>query len=357
MNKRISRLVMEVAQEVRAELKDKHGLTDKELQRHQERIKAAGHKFPIGLALLPIDQMWIDYEVQRDVIVNHVLKIIRKFDPRIVGAASCVRFHKSKFPDRYYAYDGQHRTLAMAILGYTEVPACYVETEDERFASQAFEILNHSGSKKILTPDLHRIRLNLYAKGSTDEKSNILARRLQDQFDKLKIDLQETSKRKSPKQCGPNFHWYSHFESAYKAIEADPSGQLLHDALDAIQHTWPNDDHIDQGVLIGLTQQYRWNKDLAVTQPADWMRQLLAEVGRYFSSSLTAHRMASQQWTHAVGSGSWSAPQGMGSFLREIYKLNPNATLTLPYKGTTVGIADRSNICAALKPALEIQND
>lgn len=350
MTKRISRLVVEVAQEVHRELKEKYGLTDKELDRHKARIKSAGYGFPIGLALLKISDMWIDYEVQRDVIVKHVLNIIRKFDPRIVGAASCVRLPKSKFPNRYYAYDGQHRTIAMVILGFTEIPACYVETEDERFASHAFEILNDSGIKKIGKPDLHRIRLNLFAKGSEDI-ANRQAKKLQDQFDALDIDLQEANKRNNPNQCGPNKYWFSHFDYAYKGIKQDASGQALHDILDAIKTTWPNNEEIDQGVFIGLWQLNNWSKEMCIAQPAGWMKTVLKEVAKSFNSSHTVHEMAKAQWAHVVGN--WSAPDGAAKFIREVYKLR-NGKLTLPFKGHEIGIADKSNICDAVKPALGV---
>jgi hypothetical protein len=91
MTKRLSRLLSDVAAEVLVELKDKHNFTDKDLDRIKARIKSTGYGFPIGLALMDINDIWIDYEVQRDVIVKHVLNIVRKFDPRIVGSASCVR--------------------------------------------------------------------------------------------------------------------------------------------------------------------------------------------------------------------------------------------------------------------------
>lgn len=350
MTKRLSRLLSDVASETLAELKEKHGFTDKELARIQARIRSTGYGFPVGLALLKFDSIWIDYEVQRDVIAKHVLNIIRKFDPRIVGAASCVRLPNSKFPNRYYAYDGQHRMVAMWILGYTEVPACYVETDNERFASEAFEILNDSGIKKIGKPDLHRIRLNLFAKGSED-KLAVQARRLQDQFDALGIDLQEAKKRENPKQCGPNRYWFSHFDYAIKGIQQDPSGQSLYSILDAIKTTWPNNDEIDQGVFIGLWQLNNWTKEMCVAQPKGWMKQVLSEVAKNFDSGSIVHKMAKEQWEYTVGN--WSAPDAMAKFLREVYKLN-NGKLTLPYKGHEIGIADRSNICDAVKPALGV---
>jgi hypothetical protein len=354
MTKRLSRLLSEVAEETLEILKTKHGFTDKELDRIRTRIKSTGYGFPIGLALLKFDLIWIDYEVQREVIANHVLNIIRKFDPRIVGAASCVRLPKSKYPNRYYAYDGQHRMLAMWILGYTEIPACYVETDNERFASEAFEILNDSGIKKIGKPDLHRIRLHLFSKGSED-KAVLQARKLQNQFDTNKVDLQEQSHRKSPGKCGPNFNWYSHFDSSYKCIKQDPSGKTLNEILNAIRTVFPNQDEIDQGVFIGLMQMARLNIELTVDQPKDWMIQVLRDgVAKTFNDSHMVHKMAKDQWEFAVGN--WSAPDGMSKFMREMYKLH-GGKLTLPTKGHGLGILPdgdgRTNLCESLKPALQ----
>jgi hypothetical protein len=354
MTKRLSRLLSEVAEETLEVLKTKHGFTDKELTRIQTRIKSTGYGFPIGLALLKFDLIWIDYEVQREVIANHVLNIIRKFDPRIVGAASCVRLPNSKFPNRYYAYDGQHRMLAMWILGYTEIPACYVETDNERFASEAFEILNDSGIKKIGKPDLHRIRLHLFSKGSED-KAVLQARKIQNQFDTNKVDLQEQSHRRSPGKCGPNFNWYSHFDSSYKCIKQDPSGKTLNEILNAIRTVFPEQDEIDQGVFIGLMQMARLNTELTVDQPKDWMIQVLRDgVAKTFNNSHMVHKMAKDQWEFAVGN--WSAPDGMSKFMREMYKLH-GGTLTLPTKGHGLGILPdgdgRTNLCESLKPALQ----
>jgi len=354
MTKRLSRLLSEVAEETLEVLKTKHGFTDKELDRIQTRIKSTGYGFPIGLALLKFDLIWIDYEVQREVIANHVLNIIRKFDPRIVGAASCVRLPNSKFPNRYYAYDGQHRMLAMWILGYTEIPACYVETDNERFASEAFEILNDSGIKKIGKPDLHRIRLHLFSKGSED-KAVLQARKIQNQFDINKVDLQEQSHRRSPGKCGPNFNWYSHFDSSYKCIKQDPSGKTLNEILNAIRTVFPEQDEIDQGVFIGLMQMARLNTELTVNQPKDWMIQVLRDgVAKTFNNSHMVHKMAKDQWEFAVGN--WSAPDGMSKFMREMYKLH-GGTLTLPTKGHGLGILPdgdgRTNLCESLKPALQ----
>jgi len=354
MTKRLSRLLSDVAAEVLVELKDKHNFTDKDLDRIKARIKATGYGFPIGLALMDINDIWIDYEVQRDVIVKHVLNIVRKFDPRIVGSASCVRLPKSKFPNRFYAYDGQHRSIAMWILGYTHIPACYVETDNERFASEAFEILNDSGIKKIGKPDLHRIRLHLVAKGSED-KANLQAQTLQDQFDVARVDLQESAHRDNPKKCGDNYYWFSHFDYAYKGIKQDASGSVIADILTAIKTVFPDQDEIDKGVYIGLFQLSNLNRELVLKQPKNWMTQILRDgVARIFSDSHMAHDMAKAQWKHAIGS--WSAPDAMSKFLREMYKLH-GGQLVVPTQGRGMGILPdedgRTFLCDAVKPALK----
>jgi len=125
----------------------------------------------------------------------------------------------------------------------------------------------------------------------------------------------------------------------------------LHDILDAIKTTWPNNTEIDQGVFIGLWQLSNWNKEMCMAQPKGWMKTVLASAAKNFGSSHVVHAMAKAQWTHVVGN--WSAPDGAAKFLREIYKLN-NGQLTLPFKGHEIGIADQSNVCDAVRPALGV---
>jgi hypothetical protein len=67
-------------------------------------------------------------------------------------------------------------------------------------------------------------------------------------------------------------------------------------------------------------------------------------------NSQIAHNMAKAQWEHMVGN--WSAPDGAAKFIREIYKLH-GGKLTLPFKGHEIGIADKSNVCKEVKPALK----
>ena len=90
---------------------------------------------------------------------------------------------------------------------------------------------------------------------------------------------------------------------------------------------------------------------MCVAQPKGWMRSVLKEVAKTFNSSATVHKMAKAQWEFVVGN--WSAPDGAGKFLREIYKRN-GGRLTLPFEGHEIGIADGSKLCEAVKPALGV---
>ena len=155
---------------------------------------------------MKIDDLHIDYEVQRDVIHKHIIDIRKKWDARVCspGSACCVD------NGNLYLYDAQHRTIAAALLGYQEIPCAIVYTTDPNFASYAFELLNDTGVKRLTPGDLHRNALVRYKNGSRDLK-NIRARVMQDQFDLLEIDLQDKSSRNSVNLRGYHDYFFSHF--------------------------------------------------------------------------------------------------------------------------------------------------
>ena len=346
MPQRIARKLTDVAVEVEQQLKSHFKVTIKQLEAWRSRAHALPYGFPES-SRVDIDRLWIDYEVQRDVLYKHIINIMQKWDPRICspGSACCIGNDS-----RIYLYDAQHRTVAAAILGYKEVPCAVVNTTDPNFASYAFEMLNDTGVKRLTPGDLHRNALVRWKNGSRD-KRNVDARVLQVQFDALKIDLQDKSSRNSPNLRGDNDYFFSHFKYAQKAIDVDDKGRVLYAVLKAIKETFPLQEEIDQGVFIGLWQLNNWSKEMCIDQPKGWMKSVLKEVAKKFDSSHTVHDMAKAQWTHVVGN--WSAPDGAAKFLREVYKLH-GGKLTLPYKGHEIGIADRSNVCDALKPALGV---
>ena len=331
MNKRITRKLSEVVADVRLALEAEFKISQEVLDSYRARVDGNGHSFPTGSHMIDISDLWIDYEVQRDVIPKHVIAIMKAYDPRLCGPASACRIEDNANVDstKVFTYDGQHRTVATALLGYAQVPCNIVVTNDPAFPSYAFEQLNETGVKKLTPGDLHRNALTRFKLGSREEK-NVRARTLQDQFDNAGIDLEDKGTRKSPTLRGNNEYYFSHFKYAYKGIELDKSGKTLFQILEAIRSVFPRQEEIDQGVFIGLYELARL--DSRQELPPMWMERVLHSVAKYFSSSATVHSKAKLQLAHVFPGASWSAPSAMANFLRELYIME-GGSIPLPYHG------------------------
>jgi hypothetical protein len=347
MAKRLTRKLTDVAKEVETQLKAHYNVTDKELTAWRTAAHLS-HPFPIS-NMIGTDVLWIDYEVQRDVLHKHIINIMKKWDSRICSPVSACTIPGN---DRIDAYDGQHRTIAALILGFKEIPCAVVETTDPNFASFAFEMLNDTGVRRLNPGDLHRNALVRYKNGSRDVK-NVMARTMQDQFDTLAIDLQDKGSRASDNLCGENDYFFSHFKYAQKAIEVDPKGGTLNDILAAIKEVFPLQDEIDQGVFIGLYELQRLSREYNITLPQGWMVTLLKSLKKTFSSSHTVHKKAKIQWEHSHPGAGWVAPTAMANFMRELHMLNKGA-LNLPTHGAgaSVGIV-AGNYAPGLFPQKE----
>lgn len=349
MAKRLTRKFTEVVAEVERQLKAHYEITDKDLKAWRDRAKALDYKFPHS-TMSVIDDLWIDYEVQRDVIHKHVINIMKKWDPRVCSPGSACLVN-----DKVYLYDAQHRTLAAAILGYTQIPCSVVETDDVNFASYAFELLNDTGVKRLNPGDLHRNALVRYKNGSRDIK-NVRARTLQDQFDNAGIDLQDKGSRASDNLRGDNDRFFSHFKYAYKGIEIDESGKVLYNILNAIQTVFPMQEEIDQGVFIGLYELQRLAGTTGTIKLQDgWMIEVLKSAKKFFSSSHTVHSKAKIQWEHSHPGAGWNAPLAMSNFLRELHMIDNGKIKDLPFHGTAsqTGI-ESGNVVPGLFPEREV---
>ena len=336
-SKRLVRKFTEVVAEVERQIKAHYNVTEKELDAWRARAKASLHKFP-SCTMIQIKDIWIDYEVQRDVIHKHVINIMKNWDARLCSPGSACRIAGDS---RILLYDAQHRAIALAILGFDAIPCAIVDTQDPNFASYAFEQLNSTGVKRLTPGDLHRNALVRYKNGSREIK-NVQARALQDQFDKLGIDLQDKGSRNSDTLRGENDYFFSHFKYAQKAIEVDASGKVLYQILDAIKTVFPLGEEIDQGVFIGLYELHR----IARTSPnikldKDWMQMLLSSIKPTFKSASLIHAKAKVQWEHKNPGATWSAPSAMSNFMRELH-IRAGGTLALPYhgEGAKMGIED-----------------
>ena len=349
MATRLTRKLTEVAREVEQQIRAHYNVSQKEIDRWREYARNSSNQFPES-KMVAIGDLWIDYEVQRDVLHKHIINIIKKWDSRICSPVSACRLTDT---DRIDTYDGQHRTISAAILGFTEIPGAVVVTDDKNFASYAFEMLNDTGVKRLNPGDLHRNALVRYKNGSRDIK-NVRARIMQDQFDTLGIDLQDKGSRASDNLRGDNDYFFSHFKYAQKGIELDESGKILNQILGAIKKVYPLQEEIDQGVFIGLYELRRLIGTNVFSNlfalPDDWMVVLLESCKQTFKSSHLMHAKAKIQWEHSHPGAGWVAPTAMANFMRELHLRNGGA-LELPFHGdgAKVGI-ESGNTAPGLFP-------
>lgn len=343
---RLTRKLTDVIAEVESQLKAHYNVTQVQIDAWRVRARALSYRFPLS-HMIQIEDLWIDYEVQRDVIHKHIINIMKKWDPRICSPGSACRINNKP---NIYLYDAQHRTIAAGILGFTEIPCAVVETDDPNFPSYAFEMLNDTGVKRLNPGDLHRNALVRYKNGSRDIKV-VRAHTMQAQFDTCGVDLQDKGSRASDTLCGDNEYYFSHFKYVQKGIEVDDSGKVLNNILNAITTVFSVGDEIDQGVFIGLYELHRISSTNPIDKlPEDWMVTLLKSVKKSFKATAIVHAKAKTQWGHKNPGSTWSAPSAMSNFMREIHLRN-GGKLNLPFhgEGAKMGISD-GNIADGLFP-------
>lgn len=338
MIKRISRSLSDVAEEILAKLKDEHGVTDQQLAQLRSRVFNSGYKFPLGGIKVPINVLWIDFEVQRDTIVKTILALLAKWDNRICQPAACNTYNDLveivdvakniyKFK-KLFIYDAQHRCVTLAILGVKEIYVTVVVDDDPKFPSYAFRTSN-SVVKKIGKPDFHRNNIRLYTLGVHDDET-IPAYNLQEQFNRLKIDLVEKPEMLPAKERQD--FYMSHFDYAYKPMGADKTGKVAGQILEAIIKTWPKQSKVQNGIYIGLYHMNTVVNSLGKKMPKDWMLQVCRGVAQSFANSEHVETSASRHAKWISRSNTWNVPEGMFKFMREVYKLNGGA-LAIPSDG------------------------
>ena len=331
--------LVDVAEAVRTELFSQ-GVTQEQIDTMRRVADNIGFSYPEGTHFEPLDNLWLDYEVQRLSLPKHIHKtIMAKYDPRLHGPAQAARIINNEDrgynPNEILIYDGQMRSLAACLLGYTEVPMLVVTTEDASYPSYAFEQLNHSAVAKLTPGDLHKNRLTRFKLGNT-EQDNRDARTLEDQFEANNIDLQDKAQRKSEKYKGSNLYFMSHFAYAYKGLAVDRTGGVVNSVLKAIKKIYPMDKEIDQGVFIGLVELARLdrvNKPVLDGVNANWMEEVLKYACMSFDETAILHSTTKKQQQHISPGATWTAPQCMSNMLRELYIINGGTELNLPTHG------------------------
>lgn len=358
MSARVSRPLIDVVNDARRDIKAALNLSDKQFDSMMQQIRAKmlaqNLNFARGMHFETANNVWLDYEVQRNVIIKHLIDILKKFDIRIIEPAATANFigkALTKEPwrkDKLFAYNGQHRCILLCLLGYTSVPVIINDTDDLAFPSVAFVINNHSGIKKVGKPDLHQNWLYQHKLGlSTNETE--LAFNVQKAFDNANVRLLESSKAKSISD-----YWFSHFDYAYKSASTDKTAATTKQILDAITISWPADQEIDQGVFIGLYYMNSIVKSLNKKVPKNWMQDVTEKCAISFASSHDCHDAAKRQWQYYVGSA-WSAPQGMYKFMREVYMLN-GGKVVIPSENLDIGVLDKNWCEPNLVPQVSIDS-
>ena len=308
------------------------------------------------MSFLLASSISFNYGVQRDLRPLHVLKIMENFDPRVVRPiASALR------NGTYYIFDGQHTAVALAVLGFLEIPLTWVETANPSFDALAFEILNDTGILRAGTEEIHRgllYRWNQDELGTGDRQEPRVktAYQVDTLFKECNIDLEPKRVRKSPGKKGPNDHYFSHFDYAYKGLEMIGDIEQLRKILLAIKQYYPKEDggEINQGIYIGLVKMYALAREDGSTKflPIDWIDKILSSLETVCGKKAEGiHSAAKKQWQHKRGT-SWDAPVAMSTLMREVYVVcNPlDRTFNPPHEPkVNMGIMD-GDICSEFKP-------
>jgi hypothetical protein len=348
----LKKSLREVAEEVKLHLLSE-GVTPEEIAQYRTNADKNGFDYPIGTTFRDVDELWLDYEVQRVALPKHIHKtIMAQYDHRVHAPAQACKIQEDDRydPDQVLVYDGQQRSIAATLLGYDKVPCIVVETKDPAFPSYAFEQLNETGVKKLTPGDLHKNCLTRHKLGSREPK-NVLAHTLQYQFDQNLIDLEDKGTRNSDRSGGKDY-FFSHFNYAYKGINVDTKGKVLNDILNAIQTVFPRQEEIDQGVFIGLYELARLDlqskPELYEASP-NWMIEVLQFAKKSFSSSEKLHKKTKEQLQHIMPGASWDAPRYMSAMLRELYEANGGEELNLPSHGKGSGLQLKTNSIPSIK--------
>jgi len=305
-----------------------------EIPNFQTRLKTARQRLetlkkdpemvlPRGVEQIPIQDIFCDYNIQRDLRDPHVLRICEKFDPRVVQPGSSVKRNGA-----HYLFNGQHTAVVLAVMGYTSVPLTYVETREQSFDAVAFEILNDTGVLKAGTEEIHRgliYRWHNDELGTGDRiNPRVKTAYLVDTiFKECAIDLEPKRVRKSSGKCGPNKHYFSHFDYAYKGLEMTGDIEVLKKILMSIKKHYGIEEggEINQGLYIGLVKMYSLAKEDGAIKflPENWIDLILESMTKKCGFNANGiHSAAKKQWQHTRGT-SWDAPVAMSTLMREVF--------------------------------------
>lgn len=138
-------------------------------------------------AWVPISQIRIDEDIQRELDVEHLMKILKDFDPRRI---SPIYATKDVGIDLYHSTDGQHNSVVQVILAHELlwdgvksedellIPVWFIETNDRSFARDLFTFVNGIGRKPVDDHIKLRTRVFKYRIDGKRDKDSTLAHNL-----------------------------------------------------------------------------------------------------------------------------------------------------------------------------------
>ena len=133
---------------------------------------------------VPISQIFIDEDIQRELDIDHALTILKNFDPRRISPIYAV---KDIGVDKFHSTDGQHNSVIQVLLAHELlwdgvnsedellIPVWYIETNDRSFARDLFTFVNGVGRKQVDDHVKLRTRVFKYRIDGKRDKDSELA--------------------------------------------------------------------------------------------------------------------------------------------------------------------------------------
>ena len=323
------------------------------LQSAKNRLKAEHgdelfNSLPIGGLDIPIEKIWVNYEIQRDVNDNKIMDIIEKFMPSVCTPSSAVEIEEEG-GTYIYVYDGQHRAVLCALLGFLFVRCSMVKTKDKTFPAKAFRIVNESGI--TLPSKLELYRTSLYRLRHGDEsvmqdKDVREAQRMHEISVRAGVDWIDKKNLKVKRRQAERMH--DHYFTMISLIEKEVQGtkgigdDAVVDIMKAIKEVYTADlyPEIEQGLYFGLyemvakTQEKNnhFQKRLKRAGHEDWMQKILQVLLDVTGDPKEFQQACRSQHKHHRGGG-LTAGRFMSGCMGEIYQkfTDPADKETLPF--------------------------
>ena len=243
---------------------------------------------PQGGVDIPLEDIWVNYDIQRDVNDNHIMGIIERFLPSVCTPSSAVKIKEKDGKLIIYVYDGQHRAVILAILGLSFVRCSLHETDDETFPAKAFRIVNESGIQLPSKLELYRTSLYRLMHGDHSVKKDKDVReaeRIYEIGQKAKVDWIDKKNLKVKRRQDERQH--EHYFTMISLIEKEVQGtsgigdDAVVDIFNSIKNVYTADKYpeIEQGFYLGLydmmikaqEKNHTLDKRLKRAGYGDWM--------------------------------------------------------------------------------------